>query len=70
MTDPVMPGMSGRELAERVTKRRLESRVPFMFGYTDDTLERQGILEGNAAFVGKPFTLAGLLRKVREALDS
>jgi signal transduction histidine kinase/CheY-like chemotaxis protein len=70
MTDLVMPGMSGRELAERVTKRRLESRVLFMSGYTDDALERQGILEGNAAFVGKPFTLDGLLRKVREVLDS
>jgi PAS domain S-box-containing protein len=70
MTDLVMPGMSGRELAERVMRRRLESRVLFMSGYTDDALERQGILEGNAAFVGKPFTLDGLLRKVREVLDS
>jgi CheY-like chemotaxis protein len=70
MTDLVMPGMSGRELAERVTKRRLESRVLFMSGYTDDALERQGILEGNSAFVGKPFTLDGLLRKVRDVLDS
>jgi len=69
LTDLVMPGMSGRELAERVTKVHPEAKVLFMSGYTDDALGSQGTLAQDAAFVGKPFTLDGLLRKVREALQ-
>jgi PAS domain S-box-containing protein len=69
LTDLVMPGMSGRELAERVKQIHPEANVLFMSGYTDDALGSQGTLAQDAAFVGKPFTLDGLLRKVRETLE-
>jgi PAS domain S-box-containing protein len=51
LTDLVMPGMSGRELAERVTALHPEARVLYMSGYTDDALGRQGTLATDAAFV-------------------
>jgi CheY-like chemotaxis protein len=63
MTDLVMPGMSGREVAERVTKRHPEARILFMSGYTDDVLGQQGIREEGSAFAGKPFTLDGLCER-------
>jgi CheY-like chemotaxis protein len=70
LSDVVMPGMSGRHLAERVTQARPEIKVLYMSGYTSDTIVRHSILEGTTAFLGKPFSGAALLRKVREVLDS
>jgi len=68
LTDVIMPGMSGRVLAERVT--RLYSGLPvlYMSGYTDDAIVRHGILEDDIFFLQKPFTGELLLSKVREAL--
>lgn len=69
VTDVVMPGMSGRELAQRLTAARPEVSVLYMSGYTDAAIVRHGILEEGIAFIGKPFTGQALAAKVREVLD-
>jgi CheY-like chemotaxis protein len=69
LTDVVMPRMSGRELAERLTRLRPETRVLFMTGYTDDAVFRHGIRGGDPALIEKPFTPDALSRKIRETLE-
>jgi DNA-binding response OmpR family regulator len=70
VTDVVMPGMSGRELWDRLRVLSPDSRVLFMSGYTDDVIARHGVLEPGIAFLQKPFTAFGLAGKVREVLDA
>jgi two-component system cell cycle sensor histidine kinase/response regulator CckA len=70
LTDTVMPGMGGPELAGRMASLRPETRALFMSGYADDAVFRHGILESKARFLQKPFTAGVLTRKVREVLDS
>jgi two-component system cell cycle sensor histidine kinase/response regulator CckA len=70
LTDVVMPQMSGKELADRMSVHHPEARVLFMSGYTDDAVVRHGILEANTFFLQKPFTLNALVQKVREVLDA
>jgi len=65
----VMPGMSGRELAEDAIARRPDLRVLFMSGYTDDAVIRHGVLGAGTAFLQKPFAPAALVQRVRESLD-
>src|SRR5438445_2038916 len=69
LTDVIMPGLSGRELATRLADLRPEARVIFMSGYTDDAVTRHGVLEPGLAYLQKPFTPDTLGRKVREVLD-
>ena len=68
-TDVVMPGISGRELAERLLLLHPEMKVLYMSGYTDDAIVRHKIFEGEINFIQKPFSLDGLVRKVRGVLD-
>jgi two-component system, cell cycle sensor histidine kinase and response regulator CckA len=70
VTDVVMPGMSGRELWDRLRVLRPDARVLFMSGSTDDAIARHGVLELGIAFLQKPFTPFGLAQKVRELLDA
>jgi two-component system, cell cycle sensor histidine kinase and response regulator CckA len=68
ITDVVMPGMSGRELAQRVTEARPETKVLYLSGYTEEAIAHEGALDPGTAFLQKPFTLQVLSRKVREVL--
>ena len=70
VTDVVMPGMSGRTLAKRSNGTRPGMKVLYMSGYTDDVIVRHGMLDEGMPFLGKPFTVVDLTRKVREVLDS
>ncbi|HZE26368.1 MAG TPA: PAS domain S-box protein [Terriglobales bacterium] len=68
ITDVVMPGMGGRELAQRVAAGRPQIKVLYLSGYTEDAIIPRGVLEPGTAFLQKPFTLQVLSRKVREVL--
>jgi PAS domain S-box-containing protein len=68
MTDVVMPGMGGRELAEQLILQRPQTRVIYMSGYTDDAIVQHGVLDPGMIFLAKPFTLETLARKLREVL--
>ena len=69
LTDVVMPGTSGRELAKRISAKRRGIRVLFMSGYTDNVITSGGMLEEGLAFLQKPFSPAALVQKVREVLS-
>jgi CheY-like chemotaxis protein len=68
-TDVVMPEMSGSQLVAEVLKARPGIRVLFMSGYTDDEVMRRGVIDGQTAFLQKPFTPDMLAHKVRDVLD-
>ncbi|SPE39245.1 Multi-sensor hybrid histidine kinase (fragment) [Candidatus Sulfopaludibacter sp. SbA3] len=68
ITDVVMPGISGRELAQRLRVIRPDTRLLFMSGYTDNVAVYRAEVDAGAAFLQKPFSPVGLAGKVREAL--
>ena len=70
MTDVVLPGLNGKQVAQLLTAARPMIRVLYLSGYTDDAIVHHGVLESGVAFLQKPFTPAVLGRKVREVLDN
>jgi two-component system cell cycle sensor histidine kinase/response regulator CckA len=70
LTDLIMPGPSGVELAEQLHGVRPHVRVLFMSGYSDNAIVRDGMLGESAAFLQKPFTPEELLRKLRHVIDA
>jgi len=69
VTDVVMPGMNGRELAENLLSRYPDMSCLFMSGYTADVIAHRGVLDEGVQFIQKPFSMQKLAGKVREALD-
>jgi PAS domain S-box-containing protein len=69
LTDVIMPGMNGRELADRLRALRPDPNVVFTSGYPADTILRLGIAESSAEYIEKPFIPDDLARTIRRALD-
>jgi DNA-binding response OmpR family regulator len=68
LTDVILPGLSGPELAERIRRRSPHTRVLFMSGYTGNALSPDD-LRGGSGFLAKPFGTRTLIARVREALN-
>ena len=69
LTDVIMPGMNGRQLAERLLTERPGLRVLYMSGYTDDALVQHVVLNTDASYLQKPFDAETLSRKVRQVFE-
>ena len=69
LTDVVMPKMSGKELADRLRSLKPDLKVLFTSGYTDNAIGHHGVLDAGVNFLQKPFSMATLGQKIREALD-
>jgi CheY-like chemotaxis protein len=69
LTDVVMPGMNGRDLADRIGIMRPGIRILFMSGYSQEAVQSHGVLARGSTFIEKPFSPDGLVRRVREILD-
>jgi signal transduction histidine kinase/CHASE2 domain-containing sensor protein len=69
LTDVVMPGMNGKELAERFQAIDPGMKVLFMSGYTEETIIRHGVEQAGSAFIQKPLIPNKLVRKLRDVLD-
>ncbi len=70
VTDLVMPGMSGLQLATELATLRPETKVLYMSGYSDEVAVRHGLVEPSVPYLQKPFTPTSLAQKVREVLDA
>jgi len=69
ITDVVLPGMNGRQLAGLLTQLRPEMKVLYISGCTDDTILRRGVLEPGTLFLQKPFSHETLTRTVYQILN-
>ncbi len=70
LTDVIMPGMNGRELAQRISEIRPNVKVLYMSGYTENVVGHNGMLDAGVRLLQKPFSLRNLKSKVREVLDA
>jgi CheY-like chemotaxis protein len=69
LTDIVMPGMNGRQLADELRRRQPELKVLFMTGYSGDAVVRQGRLDSGVSLLQKPLSQSMLAAKIRDSLD-
>jgi len=70
LTDVIMPGMNGRELAQRISEIRPNVKILYMSGYTENVIGHNGMLDAGIRLLQKPFNLRDLRSKVREVLDA
>ena len=70
LTDVIMPGLNGRELAEQVAKLRPATRILYASGYTANVIVHHGVLKPGVNFLAKPFSAEELRSKVRETIDA
>jgi PAS domain S-box-containing protein len=70
LTDVVMPNMNGHQLAERLQREHPEIKVLYTSGYTENVIAHHGILDSGLNFIGKPYRLQMLAKKLRDLLDS
>jgi signal transduction histidine kinase/CheY-like chemotaxis protein len=70
LTDVIMPGMNGRELADEFITKRPETKVIYMSGYTDDVIAHHGVLEDSVVLVNKPIKRSIVTSKIREVLGT
>ncbi len=68
LTDVIMPGITGAELARTLAAKRPDMKILYMSGYTNEAIDRHGVLQEDIAFLQKPFTTRVLLEKVRQIL--
>jgi DNA-binding NtrC family response regulator len=69
LTDVVMPGISGPQLTDQLINLHPKMKVLYMSGYTDNAVFHHGVLEKGVNYIQKPFTIDGLMKKMREVLD-
>ena len=69
LTDVIMPGMSGKDLSEKILKIIPKIKIIFMSGYTDDAIVKHGVLEEGINFIQKPFTPHQLIKIIKEVLQ-
>ena len=69
LTDVVMPGMNGRDLATQLVLHHPEMRVLFTSGYTENAIVHHGVLDDEVSFLGKPYSPSSLAKKIRKVLD-
>ena len=70
LTDVIMPGMNGRELAQRISEIRPNVKILYMSGYTENVIGQNGTLDAGVRLLQKPFNLRDLKSVVREVLDT
>ena len=70
LTDVIMPGMNGRDLAKQFIVRRPDTKVVFMSGYTDDVIAQHGVLNDGVILVNKPLKCSVVTNKIREVLGT
>lgn len=69
VSDIIMPGMNGRELAETILERNCDMKTLYISGYTDDIIATQGVLDEGVSFLAKPFSIFDIASKIRTILD-